>query len=77
MSTNESPDLIRMHELAVRNQHDSLTADEKVELDQLRHLAIQLEIVHSQVRLALISHPQAGPSSSPPTPAPGPGRSAR
>jgi hypothetical protein len=43
----------RIHELTVKNQDDALTPEEKVELENLRHVSFLLDLMHSQARRSL------------------------
>ena len=47
----DHPDLDRMHELAVRNQQDKLTAQEKAEMENYRRVSFLLDLMHSKVPL--------------------------
>ncbi len=49
-------DLDRMHQLAVRNQEDSLTASEETELDNYRQVSFLLDLIHSKARRSIMSH---------------------
>ena len=46
-------DLDRMHELAVRNQQDKLTAQEKAEMENYRRVSFLLDLLHSKARRSL------------------------
>ncbi len=46
-------DKARMHELAVRNQHDDLTADEKEEMHAFGRAATVMSILKSKARRTL------------------------
>jgi uncharacterized protein YnzC (UPF0291/DUF896 family) len=46
-------DLDRMHELAVRNQQDKLTAEEKAAMENYRRVSFLLDLVHSKARRSL------------------------
>jgi hypothetical protein len=46
-------DMARMHELAVRNQHDELTADEKAEMHAFGRAATVMSILKSKARRTL------------------------
>ena len=46
-------DLDRMHELAVKNQQDKLTAQEKAEMENYRRVSFLLDLVHSKARRSL------------------------
>ena len=49
-------DLDRMHELAVKNQDDELTAKEKKELENYRRVGFLLDLIHSKARRSLKKH---------------------
>jgi uncharacterized protein YnzC (UPF0291/DUF896 family) len=46
-------DKARMHELAVRNQHDELTTEEKAEMHALGRAATVMSILKSKARRTL------------------------
>jgi uncharacterized protein YnzC (UPF0291/DUF896 family) len=46
----------RMHELAVKNQDDKLTAKEKRELENYRRVGFLLDLMHSKARRSLKRH---------------------
>ena len=42
-----------MHELAVKNQQDKLTAEEKAAMENYRRVSFLLDLVHSKARRSL------------------------
>lgn len=46
-------DLDRMHELAAKNQDDSLAPDEKVELENYLRVSYFVDLLHAKARLSL------------------------
>jgi len=52
----DQTDLDRMHELAVKNQDDALTAAEKAELDSYLRLSYFIDLMHAKARLSLKKH---------------------
>jgi hypothetical protein len=52
----EQGDLDRMHELAVKNQEDRLTAKERTELESYRRVSFLLDLMHSKARRSLKKH---------------------
>ncbi len=52
----EQSDLDRMHELAVKNQVDKLTANEKTEMENYRRVSFLLDLMHSKARRSLKKH---------------------
>ena len=51
----DQQDLDRMHELAVKNQADELSADEVVELQNYRQMGLQLDFLRAKARKAIRS----------------------
>jgi hypothetical protein len=49
----EQRDLDRMHELAVKNQEDRLTQQERTEMENYRNVGFLLDLMHSKARRAL------------------------
>ena len=49
-------DLDRMHELAVKNQEDRLSPEEKAEMDNYRRVSFLLDLMHSKARRSLKKH---------------------
>jgi hypothetical protein len=49
----EAGDLDRIHELAVKNQDGTLTADEVEALRNYRQVGLQLDLLRSKARLAI------------------------
>ena len=49
-------DLDRMHELAVKNQEDRLSAAEKAEMESYRRVSFLLDLMHSKARRSLKKH---------------------
>jgi hypothetical protein len=45
-----------MHELAVKNQEDKLTAKERTELENYRRVSFLLDLMHSKARRSLKKH---------------------
>jgi uncharacterized protein YnzC (UPF0291/DUF896 family) len=52
----DSQDLGRMHELAVKNQEDRLSAKEKAEMENYRRVSFLLDLMHSKARRSLNKH---------------------
>jgi hypothetical protein len=52
----DQSDLDRMHELAVKNQEDALSAKEKTELENYRRVSFLLDLMHSKARRSLKKH---------------------
>ena len=52
----EQRDLDRMHELAVKNQEDLLTPQERAEMDNYRNVGFLLDLMHSKARRTLQKH---------------------
>jgi len=52
----DSRDLDRMHELAVKNQEDRLSPEEKAEMENYRHVSFLLDLMHSKARRSLKNH---------------------
>ena len=52
----EQTDLDRMHELAVKNQEDKLTAKDRAELENYRRVSFLLDLMHSKARRSLKKH---------------------
>jgi hypothetical protein len=52
----EKRDLDCMHELAVKNQDDLLTPQERVEMENYRNVGFLLDLMHSKARRALKKH---------------------
>ena len=49
----DKSDLDRMHILAVRNQDDALTPDEKAELESYLRISMMVDLIHAKARLSL------------------------
>jgi hypothetical protein len=49
----EDTDRRRMHELAIKNQDDALSADERADLQAYLHVGMVLDLLHSKATLAL------------------------
>lgn len=49
-------DLDRMHELAVKNQEDRLSANERAEMENYRRISFLLDLMHSKARRSLKKH---------------------
>jgi uncharacterized protein YnzC (UPF0291/DUF896 family) len=49
----DSHDLERMHELAVKNQEDRLSPQEKAEMENYRRVSFLLDLIHSKARRSL------------------------
>jgi hypothetical protein len=49
----DQADLDRMHVLAVKNQEDALTHDEKAELETYLRLSYFIDLMHAKARLSL------------------------
>jgi len=49
----DTRDLDRMHELAVKNQEDQLSPQEKVEMENYRRVSFFLDLIHSKARRSL------------------------
>jgi hypothetical protein len=52
----DQSDLDRMHELAVKNQDDKLSARERTELENYRRVSFLLDLMHSKARRSLKKH---------------------
>jgi cyanate lyase len=52
----DQTDLDRMHVLAVRNQDDALTPDEKAELESYLRISMMVDLIHAKARLSLRKH---------------------
>jgi hypothetical protein len=61
----DQADLDRMHELAVKNQEESLTPAEKEELESYLRISYFIDLMHAKARLSLKQHAEANPSLSP------------
>jgi len=46
----------RVHELLLKNQEDSLTTEEKTELESFRSVSYLLDLMHSMARRSLKNH---------------------
>jgi len=49
----DQADLDRMHDLAVRNQDDTLTPGEKAELESYLRVSYFIDLMHAKARLSL------------------------
>jgi hypothetical protein len=52
----DSSDLDRIHELAVKNQDDTLTPDEKEDLESYLRVSSFLDLMHAKARRSLKKH---------------------
>ena len=53
----ERTDLDRIHELAVKNQEETLAADEAEALRNYRQVGLQIDLLRSKARLAMAQGP--------------------
>jgi hypothetical protein len=53
----ESHDLDRIHELATKNQNDTLTPDERAEMENYLRVSSFLDLMHAKARRSLKRHP--------------------
>jgi hypothetical protein len=51
----DEADRARMHELALKNQADALTAKEEIELQSYLKVGLFLDIIHAKANLSLAS----------------------
>ena len=52
----EKADLDRIHDLVVRNQEDSLSPEERAELEDYLRVSFLLDLMHSKARRSLRAH---------------------
>ena len=55
----DTHDLDRMHELAIKNQEDRLSSNEKLEMENYRRVSFLLDLLHSKARQSLKKHQAA------------------